>query len=182
MLQMAKKGRSGRPRKMDAKRQPDGRVKPEVVGPSKEMLDRRIEVLSAMIAEYPQKFAASMALDADAGWHIGRLYLVGQLSQRQKDAADRFRRVSRAYESVLGGLGAPQQPHALDMNRTAGLSNEDDAAYTKRFKRAKAAYERLQLAVSVHGHDVMRAVAGALRGEVVRLDWLRKGLDSIDEV
>jgi hypothetical protein len=135
--------------------------------------------LSAMIREYPQKFAAALALDPDAGSYIGRLYLVGQITQRQKDAADKLRRASRSYEAVLG---APQAPRALDMNRVNGTSTEDEAVHTRRFRRAKTGYERLYHALSLCGHDVVRAVAGGLRGEAVRLDWLRCGLDAIDEV
>jgi hypothetical protein len=46
--------------------------------------------LCTLIARHPKKFAAPLALDPDAGWHIGWLYLVGLLTERQRAAVARY--------------------------------------------------------------------------------------------
>lgn len=177
MYAMAK--RKGRYRRLDVPRQPDGRPRPEAVGPAQETIERRIDMLSELVALHPRHFAAKHVMDGDASWYIGRLHICGQLTNRQRDAAESFRRVVRAYQSVLGG---PKQPHALDIDHVAGRTVEDEARHTKRFQRAKQAYERHHDALSACGRDVVRAVSGALRDEHVDLTLLRRGLDALGEV
>lgn len=178
MLAMAK-AKYGRPRKKSAERYDSGLPKPEMVGPTAETLARRSERLCHLIARNPQKFAAPLVIDPDAGWHIGRLYLVGLLTVRQKDAADRYRKAIAAYEAVLD---APAKPRALDMNRVVGQVPEDEDVQTRRFKRAKRTYDRMHDALSAHGYDMVRCVTEALREQEVSLDMLRLGLNSLDAV
>lgn len=181
MLPMARKNRGGRPRDIDAKRRPDGKPawEPTPAGPTEEMKRRRADLLCPLVCANPAHFVRELVLDPEAGWHIGRLFLVGLLTVRQKDAALRYRKAVAAYEAVLG---APKRPCGLDIDRVSGQSTEGDKAYTRRFRRAKRAYEALHDALSAHGHSVVRAVTEALRENEVRLDLLRTGLDALDKV
>lgn len=183
MLPMAKsRDRGGRPRNVDVKRTPSGRASnaaPEPAGPTAEMKRQRSDLLCALICENPAYFAKELVLDQDAGWHVGRLYLVGLLTRRQKDAALRYRKAVAAYQAVLG---IPKHPCAMDMNGVKGQSVESDKAHTRRFRRAKRVYETLHDALSAHGHDVVRAVTEALRENRTRLDLLKIGLDALDKV
>lgn len=178
MLAMAKRTRRGRAAK-DGERYACGKLRPEVVKATPETLKRRAELLAVQIRQHPEKWARELAGEGDAGWYIGRLYLLDVLTQRQRDAADRLKRAARAYEAVLG---APKLPHALDMDRIAGSATESDEGYTRRFKRAKAAYDRMYAAMADRGHDVVRAVSRALNDEEVNIDLLRLGLNAVDDV
>ena len=171
-----KKGGRGRPRQ-EGERYPSGKLKP--VGASPETLARRTELIAVLVSRYPDKFAAPLAKDGDASWHIGRLFMVGAITEAQRDAADRYRRAIRAYQSVLG---APRTPHALDMDRLSGIVPEADDAHTRRFKRAKRAYDRYHQALAQHGYSMIRAMTRALADEDIDINILRLGLDALADV
>jgi hypothetical protein len=98
---MTKPRRAARPRQIDAPRQPDGWAQPEPLRPSPEAEARRPELLGVLIARHLEKIAAPIALDSDAGLHIAWLYLVGPLTERQRDAVERYWRATVAYEACL---------------------------------------------------------------------------------
>ena len=174
MLAMAKKGR----RAKSGARYPSGKLKPEIIKATPETLKRRAELLAIQIRKHPYKWAKELAEQGDASWYIGRLFLLGVLTQEQRDAADRLKRAVHAYQAVLD---APKHPHALDVDRIHGATTESDEAHTRRFRRAKAAYDRLHDAMSAHGHDVVRAVTKALNEEEPNIDHLRLGLNAIHD-
>lgn len=174
MLTMAKKGR----RAKSGARYPSGKLKPEIIKATPETLNRRADLLAIEIRKHPYKLAHALAEHGDASWYVGRLFLLGVLTQQQRDAADRLKRIAHAYEAVLD---APKHPHALDIDRVQGATTESDEAHSRRARRAKAAYYRLHDAMSVHGHDVVRAVTKALNEEEPSLDLLRLGLNAIHD-
>lgn len=185
MLTLAKnrnrnRNKGGRPRQMDADRQPDGRVRPKPVKPSQDLLDRRTELMAEVIRQFPHAAAARYAEYPDAAWYVGRLYLAGAITVEHKDAAERYRRAARMYEALLM---APKAPHALDMDAVRGgnldIETEADRA---RFARAKAAYERYYGVVQECGYDVMQAVSRALRDEPVNVDRLKVGLGALVKI
>ncbi len=170
--------RRGRPRKRGVKRQPDDRPVPERVSPTSETVARRADAMAAVICIHPQMLAIKLSKSQDAGWYIGRLYLVEALTRKQRDAGDRWRRYARRYELMLKG---PKPAGAVAMQESDG--EFDSLSETKEqkddYKKAKAAYERCWNAVAEHGHDVLNATTKALRGEEVPITMLREGLDAI---
>lgn len=170
--------RGGRPRKIGAERQPDGRPKPEKIEPTAEMIDQRTQELARVIRLYPVNIAKSMARDPDAEWYIGRLRLAGVISVAERDSAHDWRQIADEYARLLM---VPKQPHALDMNRRdhtppPTIEGEKSEAH---FKRVKYKYERYWDAVASCGPNVLRATTAALRGEEVSLQLLRKGLQAM---
>lgn len=158
---------------------PEGQTMPQQQfdrGPPPGVLAQRTLLMADVVRQYPTAFAAPYAADPDAGWLIGRLYLAGQLSSTQRDAAKELLSVTKRYEALLL---APKSVDSVLMLQPRGLSTESDAAYVKRFHKARRKYERLYHALADAGHDARTAVAKALNEQPASLALVRKGLNAL---
>lgn len=165
--------RAGRPRRANPEEKPR---KQKDEGPPPHVLAQRYILMKGAVQAYPGAFAGPLAMDPDAAWLIGRLYLVRQLSREQRDAGEKLARAARAYERVLL---APRRPDSTHLLEPSGVSTESDQAHMKRFRRAKRNYDRLYEALADAGREALRAVSKALADEQPNLEHLRKGLNAL---
>lgn len=176
---MAKRGR----KRKFAARYPSGEIvkaqqtpRPrDDVGPTDELVAHRAIVVGA-----------GNALDPDAGWEIGKLYLLGLLDDRRdrgaairrRDAGERLCKIMARYERQLC---LPRPPKAADMARTDGsVDNEDNG---EEYRLAMRDYQRCRSALATRGWQVQAATLRAAKEERGwRVDHVIEGLDAISEV
>lgn len=149
--------------------------------PNEYTLERRAEKLAQVIKLYPNEVARGLAERPDAGWHFGRLYLVGAIDGVQRDAARKLDRVAREYQKTLHRYSSLR---ALDPMKVGGHSAEDlSPAAEKRFLRIKEQYDWMLERLTKQGEDVKTAVMDALKkDEVTDLALIRKGLDALSKL
>jgi len=184
MAKRRRRRKAGRPRNIEAKRHPNNSVvRSERLEATKECHDKRVAALRKLAAK-PIDFddLKAMAKEGDAGWYIGRLRLVGKITQQQRDAAERYKSAIDAYKSALRVFDPPAEPKAMDIGKISGRINESDEDHQRRFERAKADYERLYHALADHGHNMVRTVTRALNDEEVDIETLRTGLEILSGV
>lgn len=172
--------RRGRKRKPGVKRQPDGRVKPQDIGATAEIVAHRAADLAAVTGHRPDAaIVARLPHEPKASNYIGMLCIGGLISQGKHDAAESYRATAEEFDRLLSG---PKRPTALDINRIAGKQSVDVEAEARAFRRAKAAYERYHDALSIHGHGVVRAVTAALNNNPPNWGLLLIGLEALETV
>lgn len=136
--------------------------------------------LSQIISAYPQDIAYGLARKDEAGWHFGRLYLVGAIDLQQYSASKDFDRTVRQYKRMLH-----RYPDAFARNyeHVGGGSSEDLSEPV--LKRCVNAYERffdLYNKLDECGLEVKDALFAALEKDaIIDLELLRRGLDALSK-
>jgi len=152
---------------------------PGGLGPSKYMLRRRADALAEVIRVYPGDVALGLAARDEAGWHFGRLYLIGAINMYQYAAAQRLDWVTRRYRRMLvkhGHVSAVDTASAG--TRTSGEDLSEEAQ--RRMGKARRDYDQMYDILSDCPAGVREAVVGTLeRDALTDLDLLRQGLDAL---
>lgn len=162
-MQLARKRwRAGRKRKEGARFKGGTYLKPDKVDATPELLAHRVKLVGAQNARL-----------GDAGWYIGQLYLRGQLTVHQKDAAEKWQRAARRYEGLLL---SPKRPTAVVLDMPMGERVDDP----EEFERVKTQYEQCYNAVAARGFHVLRVVLAALKEDASgRVDLIQEGLEAL---
>ena len=139
-----------------------GGLKYEKIDMTPEQLARRIKLVGV-----------DNARAGDAGWHVGRLFIWGEITEGQRDAAERWQKVSRRYEALLL---VPKKPEALSLGPPRGERPDDP----DEFAAVKKEYEICFHAVSSKGRNVLRAVTAAMGEDSdAPIDLVRTGLEAL---
>lgn len=158
----ARRRRGGRPRKA-GQRYPNGALHHRKVGPTDELIARRAEAVGVRNAR-----------EQAAGWLPGQLYLRGDISEAQLEAARRWHGVGIAYKRLLEGQ-RPIKAVTLDMP-SGGPPVDDPDAYA----RTKARYDLYFDAIASRGRHVLRACVDAVfHNRVSDPALVREGLEAL---
>ena len=139
MLESPRENRmKGRKRKLGVRRYPTGQI---IQPPARETA----EAVQSTVREARQRvfgLSETKATEPDAVDILGRMYLAGEISQRQKEAGDRYAEIRRNYRKAIL---ARRLPSAGDLDRQRGHDDSDgtDPAYVVWCERSIAAYDRL---------------------------------------
>ncbi len=138
-------------------------------------LQHRERELLALLREYPNRVVRGLALQKEAGWQVGRLYLVGVLEHDQYKAAEHVERVTKAYEGMLVRHG---QVRAANFAKTSGTPMEDlSQSAQKKMLRAKKLYDEVYGILKECGSDTEKAVLKAIKEDkITKLHLLKNGL------
>lgn len=150
-------------------------------GPTSNTMKRRTQLLAECIKKYPYVLASKLADKQDAGWSLGRLYIVGVLTRQERDAGyrlhvaiNRYNRLLKKYPSYT----ASNYGRALqDRNTGQGEDLSNDALQA--FARAQRERDRLMDTLKLCGKPVMDAVLDALDDKEVDIGLLAIGLNSL---
>ena len=139
-----------------------------------ELQQREVALLN-LLRSYPNLVLHGLAKQPEAGWHFGRLYLVGVITQEQYDAAVYLDKVTRKYESLLRRYG---HVGASSFEKVDNLSLEDlSLSAQKTFLRAKRKYEKAYDTLTQCGGNVKASIEAALRlDENADLTAIQRGL------
>lgn len=157
-------------------------------GPSDYTLRRRADELIKCIKLYPEGVALSLAERDEAGWHFGRLYLVGAIDRHQKWAAERLDRTVSTYRRLLNRHSIVKSNTGQALNKmlssSKGSGSEDLSPQAeKRFRKAEEEYDKVIGVLDDRGEKVKEAIMRALEyDEITDLDLIREGLDAIRTV
>lgn len=179
MAKRRKKTRMGRPPRTGVQRYPSG----EIIKSQQQRREPDAGATDELMAHRALVVGAGNALDPDAGWEIGKLYLLGLLADRhdrdaaarRRDAGERLCKIMARYERQLC---LPRRPKAADMARTDGsVDNADDS---DEYRLAMRDYQRCRDALAARGWQVQAATFRAVRDEPGwRVDQVIEGLDAI---
>src|SRR3990167_11225536 len=125
-------------RRSNAKRYATGRI----VQPA--AAEMRATVIEARQRVYG--LGKSQAAEPEAIDVLGRMYLVGEISQRQKQAGDRYAEIRRDYRKAIL---ARRMPSGGNLERQRGHDDSDgtDQAYVAWCERSIAVYDHLRRAL-----------------------------------
>lgn len=167
----------GRKRVSGVEREPNGRIQRE----------RPTDV--ALIAELqPHRMClpVELRMDARAENRLGRLNLLGTLSDDQYEAGRRFAQIVNLYKAIIA---PPAKPRSLDIGSVRGRSVIDDEECEARKISYNWAFEALAKTAMADGstspgiaHLAQRAVSAvAVHDEEcpTSIDYLRAGLDAL---
>ncbi len=146
---------------------------------SKYGLQRRADQLARVILLYPRDVALGLAARDEAGWHFGRLYLIGAINMYQYAAAQRLDWVTRRYRRMLVRV---THVGAVDPASTGGGKSAEDLSEEaqRRMAKARRDYDQMYDILGECPDGVREAVVGALeRDAVTDLSMLRQGLDAL---
>ena len=150
------------------------------LGMSKYGLRRRADALAECIRLYPRDVALGLAARDEAGWHFGRLYLIGAINMYQYAAAQRLDWVTRRYRRMLVRVGHVSAVDPSSVGGT-GASGEDlSEEAQRRMAKARRDYDQMYDILGDCPGQVREAVVGALERDALEdLDLLRQGLDAL---
>ena len=166
---------AGLPRPRAARTGDPGRL-----GLSEYGLQRRADALAEVIRVYPGDVALGLAARNEAGWHFGRLYLIGAIDTHQYAAAQRLDWVTRRYRRMLVRVThvSAVDPSSAGGTRTPGEDLSEEAQ--RRVGKARRDYDQMYDILSDCPAGVRDAVVGTLeRDALTDLDLLRQGLDAL---
>ena len=148
------------------------------VAPSEYGLRRRADALAECIRLYPNEVAYGLSRHEEAGWHFGRLFLIGAIDKFQYIAAERLDQVTRRYKHLLNKYSLMK---ISNWESVGGASPEDlSPAASKRFQKVSKEYHIYQDALKECGPEVQYAVMEALdKDTMTDLGHLKRGLDVI---
>lgn len=148
------------------------------VSPSEYAILRRADALAECIRLYPNDVAYGLASREEAGWHFGRLFLIGAIDKFQYIAAERLDQVTRRYKHLLNKYSLLK---ISNWESVGGASPEDlSPAASKRFEKVSKEYHIYQDALKECGPEVQQAVMEALdKDAMTDLVHLKRGLDII---
>lgn len=121
-------------------------------------------------------------LDANAGSFVGRLFITGEISDQQCQAAFEY---FRTYEEMQSTLGGPKPAGAVNLNATRGQPLPENV---DRAVKARAAWEAALGAIQVRQNQLggTASINAALYYCVLRdvtaphmVGWLREGLNAL---
>ena len=142
-------------------------------------LQHREEGLLDLLRSYPNQIVRSLAMRPEAGWHLGRLYLVGAIEWKHYSAAVYLDRVTRAYEKMLRRYGHVRAARLEKMD--APTAEDLSKSAQKKFDNARKKYDRVYGILDQCGTDVRKAVVDALREDAhTDLTLILRGLTVID--
>ena len=182
MSKRSEKSRRHRTRASSSRMRAAGTERSRRLGPSEYTLRRRADGLEECLHLYPTAIAMDLAHREEAGWHFGRLYLVGAIDRYQYYAAQRLARVVWRYRRMLSRYShasASDPAGAIAKGVTEDLSE----AAQRRFARARKDYDQVMGILDGCSDLVRGAVMAALeRDEVADLSLLRQGLTALTVV
>ena len=147
------------------------------------MLRRRADALAEVIRVYPGDVALGLAARDEAGWHFGRLYLIGAIDTHQYAAAQRLDWVTRRYRRMLVRVThvSAVDPASAGGTRTSGEDLSEEAQ--RRMGKARRDYDQMYDILKDCPAGVREAVVGTLeRDALTDLSMLRQGLDALSVV
>ena len=148
------------------------------VPPSEYGLRRRADALAKCIRLYPNEVVYGLARHEEAGWHFGRLFLIGAIDKFQYIAAERLDQATRRYKHLLNKYSLMK---ISNWESFGGASPEDlSPAASRRFQKVSKEYHIYQDALKECGPEVQHAVMEALdKDTMTDLGHLKRGLDVI---
>lgn len=176
---------AGRKRKADARRQPGGRIDHS----SRRARTERAEDMTAVVLEARQRvFGVSPTVSRlmPETSFLGRLRAQNEISQRQYDAAMKYREAEQLYDSLHPVKGYPQ---AGNLDRGGSFDGREvDQDYIDRFTLALTRHQRC--ATALRGTASVDAHAEAVTKNVVlkgyempmHIPTLRIGLNALAKV
>ncbi len=145
--------------------------------PSVETVLRRTEKLSTCLSLFHTEVARSLAVNPEAEWIFGRLYLLGLLNDEQYAAAMRIDNLLKRYRSLLAPHGRIRawRPENLRATRE-NLSPEE----MKRMLVVRAEYEKMFSVLKQAGPAVVNCVFTMIDTDVAgELSLVYKGLNAM---
>ena len=170
-----------------------GRTSPRARGPrvrghprlglSSYGLQRRADSLAECIRLYPRDVALGLAARDEAGWHFGRLYLIGAINVYQYAAAQRLDWVTRRYRRMLVRVTHVSAVDPASAGGTSASGEDLSEEAQRRVGKARRDYDQMYDILGECPGRVREAVVGALeRDALADLDLLRQGLDALTVV
>src|SRR6185312_155952 len=121
------------------------------------------------------------AVRPDAGYHLGRLHLIGAISEEQMKAGNRMAETFSKYYSLMGYAGL--NTRAQDLFRVRGQPVDSDPDAARKAANLVMALEQCLGAITVNGQSVMSVMKRVcIQDEPVALSemvYLKKGLDAL---
>lgn len=138
-------------------------------------LQHREQELLDLLEIYPNRIIRRLATQQEAGWHYGRLYLIGVLTRDQYEAANHLSKVTRSYDMMLRHYG---HVRAAGYEKATSPGIEDlSLSAQKKFARVKKKYDIVYNILKACGKDVETAIINTLReDEKSNVELLRRGL------
>ena len=167
----------GRKRKPNVRRYPTGQiVQPQARETAEAARSTVIEARQRVFGLNETKAAEPDAVDI-----LGRMYLAGEISQRQKQAGDRYVEIRRDYRKAIL---ARRMPSGGNLERLHGHDDSDgtDQAYVAWCERSIAVYDHLRRALMDCGEPLAITVLDGVIDEQPLWDFvgtLRLALNAI---
>ena len=138
-------------------------------------LQHREDALLNLLETYPNQMIRRLAMQQEAEWHYGRLYLIGAITRDQYEAATYLSKITHTYEIMLRRYG---HVRASGHEKFTSPTTEDlSLSAQKKFARVKRKYDRVYSILKACGKDVEVAIINTLRrDDKSNIELLRRGL------